>query len=113
MRSDFYTTLLDWKYSKWGGPDDWLIEPGPADQPGITGGLLPRQGPAPLEKQAVNAFVCTVQVTGLDALVTQALDLGATLALPKMPIPGMGWLAYIKDPDGNLLGLMEPDEKAA
>ena len=46
-------------------------------------------------------------------VVSQALDLGATLALPKMPIPGMGWLAYIKDPDGNLLGLMEPDEKAA
>jgi predicted enzyme related to lactoylglutathione lyase len=30
-----------------------------------------------------------------------------------MPIPGVGWLAYIKDPDGNIIGLMQPDPKAA
>ena len=54
---DFYTTLLGWDFRQWGGPDYWLIETGPADQAGINGGLLPRQGPAPLEMQAVNAFV--------------------------------------------------------
>jgi hypothetical protein len=30
-----------------------------------------------------------------------------------MPIPGIGWLAYIKDTDGNMLGLLQPDEAAA
>ena len=34
-------------------------------------------------------------------------------AMPKGPIPGMGWLAYIKDLDGNILGMMQPDEAAA
>jgi predicted enzyme related to lactoylglutathione lyase len=24
-------------------------------------------------------------------------------------VPGVGWLAYVKDPDGNILGLLEPD----
>jgi hypothetical protein len=38
--------------------------------------------------------------------------LGAEIALPKMPIPGVGWLGYIKDPDGNVLGLMQPDVSA-
>ena len=28
------------------------------------------------------------------------------------PVPGVGWLAYIKDPDGNIVGLLEPDETA-
>ena len=110
---DFYTALLGWKFSKWGPMDYWVVETGPAGEPGINGGLLPRQGPPPTEMQAVNAFVCTAQVTGLDALVTKALSMGGTLALPKMPVTGMGWVAYIKDPDGNLLGMIEADEKAA
>ena len=25
----------------------------------------------------------------------------------------VGWLAYVKDPDGNVVGLMQPDEHAA
>jgi predicted enzyme related to lactoylglutathione lyase len=24
-----------------------------------------------------------------------------------MAVPGVGWLAYVKDPDGNLCGLMQ------
>jgi predicted enzyme related to lactoylglutathione lyase len=29
-----------------------------------------------------------------------------------MPVPGIGWLAYVKDPDGNILGLMQSDANA-
>lgn len=32
--------------------------------------------------------------------------------LPKMPIKGVGWLAYCKDLDGNIFGMMEVDENA-
>jgi uncharacterized protein len=32
--------------------------------------------------------------------------------VPKMPIPGVGWLAYIKDTEGNILGMMQPDPSA-
>jgi predicted enzyme related to lactoylglutathione lyase len=110
---DFYTALLGWTFSKWGPMDYWLIETGPEGEMGINGALQPRQGPPPTETQAVNAFVCTAQVTGLDALVTKAVSMGGALALPKMPVTGMGWVAYIKDPDGNLLGMIELDEKAA
>ena len=30
-----------------------------------------------------------------------------------MPVKGISWLAYIKDPDGNILGLMQMDPAAA
>jgi predicted enzyme related to lactoylglutathione lyase len=30
-----------------------------------------------------------------------------------MPIPGVGWLAYGKDPEGNIFGVMEADSAAA
>lgn len=110
---DFYSAAFGWSFKQWGPMDYWLIETGPADQPGINGGLLPRRGDAPVPMQAVNAFVCTAQVDALDETVEKCLSLGATIAVPKMPVPSVGWLAYIKDPDGNIIGLMQPDPSAA
>jgi predicted enzyme related to lactoylglutathione lyase len=109
---DFYTALLGWSFTKWEGSEYWLIDTGPADQPGINGGLLPRPSDAPAETQAVNAFVCTAEVTSLDETLAKATGLGASIVFPKNPVPGVGWLAYIKDPDGNIVGLLEPDETA-
>jgi predicted enzyme related to lactoylglutathione lyase len=57
----------------------------------------------------VNAFVCTVEVPSLETALSQSLALGGTVAFPKMPVPVVGWLAYVKDPDGNVFGLLQPD----
>jgi hypothetical protein len=108
----FYTSLFGWKFRQWGDVEYWQIETGPSDQAGINGGLVPRRGVSSLEGQAVNAFVCTVQIASLDESFAKALALGATVASPKMPIPGIGWLAYVNDPDANILGLMQPDPGA-
>jgi len=109
----FYAGLLGWKFTKWEGPVDyWMIQTGAEGEPGINGGLMRRQGPSPSATQAVNGFVCTVNVINVDASVTRANELGGSLALAKMAIPGVGWLAYVKDLDGNLLGLMQPDPSA-
>lgn len=109
----FYSGLFGWSFTRWGQQDYYLIRTGPDDSPGINGGLILRRGSSPAAGQAVNAFVCTVEVEGLDGLLEKALMLGGTLALPRMAIPGVGWLAYVQDPDGNLLGLTEPDPSAA
>lgn len=108
----FYGALFGWTFQQWGTIDYWQIATGPAGEPGIDGGLVLRRGAPPVEGQAVSAFVCTVQVGSVDGSVAQAQSLGGMVALPKMPIPGIGWLAYVKDPDGNLLGLMQPDPEA-
>ena len=34
------------------------------------------------------------------------------IALPRMPIPTVGWLAYAKDTEGNLFGMMQMDANA-
>jgi predicted enzyme related to lactoylglutathione lyase len=109
----FYRELFGWTLQKWEGPMDyWLVGTGAAPAPGIDGGLVRRRGPAPAEGQAVNAFVCTVDVDQLDETLARAAALGATTAVPKMAVPGVGWLAYVKDPDGNILGLMQADAMA-
>jgi hypothetical protein len=74
--------------------------------------MVRRRGTAPAEGQPVNAFVCTVDVADLDATLRALPEAGGTLALPQMAVPGVGWLAYVKDPDGNLCGLMQADSAA-
>jgi hypothetical protein len=109
----FYESLFEWKFKQWGANPYWLIETGPGERPGINGGLLPRRGPAPAEGQPVNCFVCTVEVASADDALAKAVSLGGSVAVSKMPIQGVGWLAYLKDPDGNIVGLMQPDQSAA
>ncbi|HEY0366812.1 MAG TPA: VOC family protein [Pyrinomonadaceae bacterium] len=108
---NFYKALFGWTFQKWEGPMDyWLVTTGPDNQLGINGGLVRRQGE--IDGQAVIAYVCTVDVENLDASVQTAVDNGGQVALPKMPIPGMGWLAYCKDTEGNIFGMMQGDPNA-
>jgi predicted enzyme related to lactoylglutathione lyase len=108
----FYQAVFGWQFQKWDGPMPyWLITTG-KDAPGINGGMVPRMGPAPAEGQAVNAYPTTVKVASVDAAVTAIIANGGTIALPKMPIPAMGWLAYGKDTEGNIFGVMQDDPAA-
>jgi predicted enzyme related to lactoylglutathione lyase len=108
----FYSKVFGWSFKSWGGPMPyWLITTG-ENGPGINGGLVPRRGPAPADGQAVNAYVCTVDVPNIDEFSGKALAAGATVALPKMPVPGVGWLAYFKDSEGNIFGMMQNDPNA-
>ena len=75
--------------------------------PGINGGLTPRHGVPPAEGQPVNAYVCTIGVDDIDAYIGKVKAAGGTVALEKMQIPGVGWLAYMKDPEGNIFGMMQ------
>ena len=108
----FYEKVFGWTFQMWEGPMEyWLINTGPDDQPGINGGLMKRRGE--IDGQAVIAYVCTVDVADLDASMATVEANGGTVAVPKMPIPGMGWLAYYKDTDGNIFGMMQNDPSAA
>ncbi len=107
----FYTDLFGWEFKRWEGPVPyWLIKTGPDSQPGINGGLLPRQ--RPIDGQAVIAYVCTVDVSSLEAQLKKAQASGAAVVMPATAIPGVGWLAYCKDTEGNIFGMMQADPKA-
>lgn len=112
----FYGTLFGWEFNKWGeeggGPEYWLITTGPAEEPGINGGLMKRMGDRPQPGQAVNAYVCTTMVASLDETIAAVDANGGHIALAKMPVPGIGWLAYFTDPEGNIFGAMQADAGA-
>jgi predicted enzyme related to lactoylglutathione lyase len=108
----FYRALFAWEFNRWGNEPYWLVKTGEKGTPGIDGGLLPRRGPGPADMQAVNAFVCTMDVVDVDAAAKRVAELGGTIVVPKMPIPTVGWLTYGKDTEGNLFGMMQMDANA-
>lgn len=107
----FYERVLGWKFKKWSGPQDyWLISTGQG--PGIDGGLHVRQGPTPADGQSTNCFTCTVDTESVDSTTARVVEHGGTCVVPKFAIPGVGWLAYYKDTEGNIWGAMQDDPKA-
>jgi predicted enzyme related to lactoylglutathione lyase len=107
----FYQGIFGWEFTKWAGPMDyWLIKTGPDGQPGINGGMI--KGMGSIDGTAVIAYVCTIDVANVDDYTQKITAAGGTIALPKMPVLGVGWLAYAKDNEGNLFGYMHRDPSA-
>lgn len=111
----FYNEVFGWTMQDMGsdmgnyrvittGP---MIPTGPGDA-GINGGMTPRQGELPKPEDAVNAYVCIIAVSDTDSYVEKVTRLGGSIALEAMDVPGVGRLAYCKDPEGNLFGMLKP-----
>ena len=103
----FYESVFGWRIEKWDGPIEyWLIMTGPEDQPGIDGGLAPREDLA----TGIENFI---DVKDLDTSLEAVTDQGGEITRPRMTVPGVGWVAYIKDTEGNIFALMQRDSDAA
>jgi uncharacterized protein len=76
-------------------------EQGPPSEPGfINGGLLERGLP-------VGGPVIVMDVEDIDACLQQIEKLGGTTVSHKQPVDDMGYSAYFKDSEGNLMGLWQ------
>jgi uncharacterized protein len=97
----FYSDLFGWKFQRADlpGPEYWLCDTG-SDGPGINGAVMQRQDPR-------QPWMNYVDVASIDAALEAATKLGAQVALPKLSVPGIGAVAAIMDPQGNLCGLWE------
>jgi predicted enzyme related to lactoylglutathione lyase len=120
--AQFYRDLFGWTIEKWQPPsaspdqagaiDYWLISTVPTDgqgrptRPGVNGGLMRRMNPG-------QPFANYISVESVADYLIRAEGLGGQVAVPKSPIPGVGWFAYIKDTEGNVIGLLERDPSAA
>jgi predicted enzyme related to lactoylglutathione lyase len=102
----FYGALFGWTFEQFGEMSYWLIRTGGGQ--GRDGGLLLRGTDAPEAGRSPNAFVVTFDVEDCDATVASAVAAGAGVAMPADDMPGVGRLAYLIDPDGNLFGVLQP-----
>ncbi len=101
----FYEKAFGWKFSKWEGSPHPYYVISTGEGPGIDGGLMLRHSP---NQPCVN----TIAVPDLEATMATLAEAGAECALPKMAIPRVGWLAYYKDPDGHMFGILQNDPEA-
>lgn len=102
----FYEKTFGWKIEKWAGPVDyWLLTTGSKKEPGIDGGLSRRT-------EAEPSTVNTIDVANLDDYIKKVKANGGKIIRPKQAVPGVGWMVYFEDPEGNTWGMMQADPNA-
>jgi uncharacterized protein len=102
----FYKEAFGWKIEKWNGPMEyWMVMTGEKEEPGINGGLMKREKTMPPTTN-------TIDVKSVDDATAKITKSGGKIIKPKMAVPGVGWMAYCQDTEGNLFGIMQMDEKA-
>ena len=99
----FYEQVFGWTIVKWEGPFDyWQVTTGSDEEPGINGAILPR-------RMAEQVTIDTIAVESVDESLEQIVAAGGSVAQPKQAIPGIGYIAYCTDTEGNLFGIIKPD----
>ena len=69
------------------------------------GGLMPRT-------EGRDGLTIYFNTEDLDATLDKVRKLGGTVETEKMPVPGMGWFAPVKDTEGNQFSFWQADESA-
>lgn len=113
--ADFYREVFGWEVKKWDNPnmDYYMVMTAPNEEPGaINGGIIKRVGPPPAVGQCVNGYVCTMTVENIDEMMEKVKQHGGTEAVAKSAIPGFAWLAYFRDIDENIFGMIQNDTSA-
>lgn len=98
----FYARVFGWSLPDDGHRRCWVISGTDDSRLGLDGG-----------GDVVTAGVPTVHVADLDATTAIAVAAGGEVLVARVPLPGAGWVAYLADPEGNLLGVMQDDPSAA
>lgn len=104
----FYEKAFGWQISKYPGMEYHGVGTTPVDQktqmptePGaINGGMTKRQDP-------VKSTVITVDVSDIDTSLKTIEKLGGKVVQKKQPVADMGFTAYFKDTEGNIVGLWQ------
>ena len=102
----FYRDVFGWEVQRFDGPVDYrLLNTGPKNETGIDGALVERRESG--TGDAVNAYVCTIQVEDIAATEAKVADAGGEQVVDRQEIPDVGQLSYFKDTEGNVFGALQ------
>jgi len=93
----FYRKVFDWTFTP-SGPEYSLIQTGA--EPGGGMMLVPPGAPGP----QLNSYF---RVADLDRTLRDAVEAGATVIVPRMEVPTVGWFAMFLDPEQIPIGVMQ------
>ena len=104
---EFYREAFGWQLMELPDMDYTLVTTGPSGEAGptepgyVNGGMIDRtMSPA-------SGPVVTVDVDDIDAALATIERLGGETLVGRTEVGGMGWSAYFRDAEGNVLGLWE------
>ncbi|RJO61437.1 VOC family protein [candidate division WS5 bacterium] len=101
----FYKEVFGWKFDEYPGPVEyWLATTGDEKEAGINGAIAPRQ-----EGWNVSN---AIDVPDVDEYINIIKEKGGEVLTEKMAIPGVGYMAYFKDTEGNVLSIYQDDPNA-
>jgi predicted enzyme related to lactoylglutathione lyase len=103
--SRFYRDVFGWNVNQWEGQDYWIMDSGGEERYGTNGALHPRQA-------APDGVTIYMSVDDIDEAMQKIKEAGGHLLTGKMPVPGMGYSAQFRDPEGNAIGLFQVDSSA-
>ena len=95
----FYTDLFGWQFSEWPGQDNYLQFKAAEN---VLGGLQ-QEG----KVEPATSPVIYIQVENMDLTLEKAKDLGGEVVVAKGMVPDGGFMAQLRDPDGNFVGLYQ------
>lgn len=104
----FYSTVFGWKTEDVPGMEYTMVHTVDVDQKtrmpkesgAINGGMMKRMA-------EVKAPVVTINVADIDKAVEKVQKAGGKLLMPKQKVMDMGWNAYVKDTEGNVIGVWQ------
>ena len=103
----FYSEAFGWTVGEIPGMDYFFVQTGPTGEGGVPtdtgyigGGMVQREG-------QIDRPVITIDVDDIDETLATIEELGGSTVLGRQEIGDMGWAAYFKDAEGNLLGLWQ------
>mgnify|MGYP000898251328 CR=1 FL=1 len=96
----FYENVFGWQINKWGREFSyWLIKTGEKDEPGIDGAIMLKND-FPVVRD-------TISVDSVDECIEKIQEEGGEIAMPKKSIPGVGSIAFFRDTEENIFGIIE------
>ncbi|RKF12978.1 VOC family protein [Roseovarius spongiae] len=110
----FYGGLFGWRFDAMKGGDAvayHLVEGSDigADK-ALSGGILKRADGPGVSGGPIRGGVVTFEVADCDERYAWALANGGAEALPPADYPGIGRCAYVEDGQGNVVGMITPQE---
>lgn len=109
----FYKTVFDWQLEDYPEMQYTICRTSAVDEqqmpkePGaINGGMFKRSA-----HMKVTTPVFTMAVASIDTTAKKLEKAGGKVVQAKFPVAEMGFAAYFKDPEGNVLGLWENAKK--
>jgi len=102
----FYNHVFGWTFQPSKGHTKWTARVESSEHQ-IFGNPFMRKA------KSAQSLTNAIEVPNVEHTLVNIRKEGGEVIVPKFPVPGIGWMAYFKDLEQNIFGIMQNDKMAA